>query len=146
MGKNLTFLGSKGPLMQTEMRGDVLHTSFKYIQVALVRAMENVLLVPVVSAEGIQEPSSDIIRPPFLTSLAALMIYFDQNPVSLTQQREVFKQDREKLDTFFKIFGMNKIPFFHFIWIFCSITILLKILVMDYNYPMLYLVSGLSMI
>ena len=30
------------------------------------------------------------------------MIYFDQNPVSLTQQREVFKQDREKLDTFFQ--------------------------------------------
>ena len=73
--KNLTFLGSKGLLMQTEMRGDVCRMSFpKYIQVALVRAMENILLVPVVSAEGIQEPSSDIIRPPFLTSFAALMI------------------------------------------------------------------------
>ena len=55
MGKNLTFLGSKGLLMQTEMRGDVcFYVIPKYIQVALVRAMENVLLVPVVSAEGIQ--------------------------------------------------------------------------------------------
>jgi hypothetical protein len=101
--KNLTFLGSKGLLMQTEMREDVCFFVIpKYIQTALVRAMKNLLLVPVVSAEGIQEPKNDGIYPPFLTSLSALMIYFNQNPVSLTQQRDVFKQDREKLDTFFQ--------------------------------------------
>ena len=101
--KNLTFLGSKGFLMQTEIRDDVcFYVIPKYIQISLLRAMQRNLLVPIVSAEGIQEPEKKEINPPILTSLSALMVYLDQNPMSLTQQREVFKQEREKLDIFFQ--------------------------------------------
>ena len=39
---------------------------------------------------------------------------------------------------------MNKIPFFHFIWIFQFDHIWPKNLGDDHNYPMLYLVSGLE--
>ena len=68
----------------TEMWGTFASTSSpKYIQVALVRAMENILLVPVVSA-GYSRALDRYHTSTILTSLAALMIYFDQNPVSLT--------------------------------------------------------------
>jgi hypothetical protein len=113
--RNLSTLSNKGLVATSEKKGgDFFFLLPGPLIPFLVEAMEEDLSMPTFAHEEMRVQGESTFTPSIEFSITTLSTYIDQHPPRLTQQRDIFKQHKEEIDTFFQQIWTSSSELFHF--------------------------------